>query len=93
MCYSAQVRQDYHDFVRIHGAVVDIKEYVRLYRNASGRRITKAMDASFKDPKTAEEREILKIIQERIRANAAAWQQELYKQRKRLADAERFPTH
>lgn len=89
MCYSAHVRQDYHDFVRIHGAVVDIKEYVRLYRNASGRRITKAMDASFKDPKTAEELEILQITQERNRANAAAWQQELFKQRKRLADAER----
>lgn len=89
MCYSAQVRQDYHDFVRMYGAVVDIKEFVRLYHNASGRRITRAMDASFKDPKTAEEREILQIIEERNRINAATWQQELFKQRKRLADAER----
>lgn len=89
MCYSAQVRQDYHDFVRMYGAVVDIKEFVRLYHNASGRRITKAMDASFKDPKTAEEREIRQIIDERNRSNTATWQQELFKQRKRLADAER----
>jgi putative SOS response-associated peptidase YedK len=89
MCYSAKVRQDYHDFERIYGAVVDIKEFVRLYHNASGRRITKAMDASFKDPQTAAEREILQIIEVRNRTNAATWQQELFKQRKRLADAER----
>ena len=89
MCYSAQVRQDYHDFVRVYGAVVDIKEFVRLYRNASSRRITKAMDASFRNPQTGDEREILGLIEERNRVNAAAWQRELFKQRKRLAEAER----
>lgn len=88
MCYSAQVRQDYHDFVRLHGAHVDIQEYVRLYR-ASAARITKAMDASFRNPQTAEEREIQRLIAERNRTNAARWQQELFKQRRRLADAER----
>ena len=92
MCYSAQIRQDYRKFIREVGARIDIAEFVRLYRDrkaGSKVRIPRAMDALFLQPATAAEREIAALIADFDRAETARLQQELFKQRKRLADAER----
>ncbi len=92
MCYSAQIRHDYAKFVRSYGAVIDIGEFVRLYWNrgqGAKLRIPKAMDAAFADPHTDEERQIAALVGQYDKAQASLLEQELFKQRKRLADAER----
>ena len=61
MCYSAQIRHDYNKFLRVYGAVIDIKEFVRLYWNrqqGAKTKIPKAMDAAFAQPQTDDERTI-----------------------------------
>lgn len=92
MCYSAQIRQDYAKFVRTYGAVIDIAEFVRLYWNrgqGAKLKMPKAMDAAFADPQSEEERRIRALIAQYDREQASTLEQEVFKQRKRLADAER----
>src|SRR4249919_1576368 len=92
MCYSAQIRHDYAKFVRTYGAVIDIAEFVRLYWNrgqGAKLKIPKAMDAAFVDPQSEQERRIQALIAQYDREQASALEQEVFKQRKRLADAER----
>jgi putative SOS response-associated peptidase YedK len=92
MCYSAQIRHDYNKFLRVYGAVIDIQEFVRLYWNrqqGAKTRIPKAMDAAFAQLQSDDERTIKALIDEYDREQASKLQQEVFKQRKRLADAER----
>lgn len=92
MCFSAMVHQKYRDFVRQFNAEIGIDEFVRLYLERASNpaiKIPKGMDANFLDQQTAEERQIRDLILAHDRAQAEKWQQELFKQRKRLADAER----
>lgn len=92
MCYSAQIRQDYRKFIREVGARIDIDEFVRLYwerKEGSKAKLPRAMDAMFAEPASDAERRIAQMIAEFDRAETARLEQELFKQRKRLADAER----
>jgi len=92
MCYSAQVWESYRNYLRKFGAEIDIREFIRLYgfRSEDARvKIPKAMDADFSDPRNDEERAIKACIDAFDRAQAMKFEQELFKQRKRLADAER----
>lgn len=92
MCYSAQIRQDFDRFVRAYGAEIDIATFVQLYweRHEGARiRTTKAMDATFQRAQSEEGKQVRSWIEEYDRAEAARLEQEIFKQRKRLADAER----
>jgi putative SOS response-associated peptidase YedK len=92
MCYSAQITQDYRRFIREVGARIDIAEFVRLYwdrRQGAKTKIPRAVDALFADPRSADERRIADMIHAHDRAEAARLEQEIFRQRKRLADAER----
>ena len=92
MCYSAEVQEDYRWYIRTFGAKISIADFVRLYtaRLADSKiRIAKAMDAAFSHPKTADERAIKALIDEYEASQAAKLQQEMFKQKKRLADAQR----
>ena len=92
MCYSAQIEANYKRYVRLFGADISLKEFVALYwTRAQGAkiRIPKAMDAAFAEPANADEREIARLIAEFNAQESARLEQELFKQRKRLADAER----
>lgn len=92
MCYSAQVRASYKRYVREFGADVSIKQFFRLYWDRSQGakiRIPKAVDAAFAEPETDEERKIKALIDAYDAEQASKLEQELFKQRKRLADAER----
>jgi putative SOS response-associated peptidase YedK len=92
MCYSAQVRASYKKYVREFGADVSLKQFFRLYwlRSQGAKiKIPKAMDAAFSEPETNEEREIKTLIDAFDAEQATKLEQELFKQRKRLADAER----
>lgn len=92
MCYSAQVRADFRKYVRAYGAHISIQDFYRLYwerRTNAKIRIPKAMDAAFADPQSEDERRIKALIDEFDAQQAARLEQELFKQKKRLADAER----
>ena len=92
MCYSAQIRKDFARFTREFGAVIDITEFVRLYwerSEGSKAKIPKALDAAFAEPATADERRIKELIDAWDKEQAGRLEQEVFKQRKRLADAQR----
>lgn len=92
MCYSAQIRADYRDYTRLFGAHLSIKEFVKLFygRQEARLKIPKALEAAFeRDASTPEELEIRGLIEAFKADRAMALEQELFAQRKRLADAER----
>lgn len=92
MCYSAQIWARYQQYVRAYGADISIGEFVQLYWNRSQGakvKIPKAMDAAFAEPHTPDERQISELIRAYDAEQATRLEQELFKQRKRLADAER----
>ena len=92
LCCSVQIKADYNKYVREFGADIDIKEFVRLYwdrAQGSKAKIPKAMDAAFAEPRSEDERRIRALIADFDRAQASTLEQEVFKQRKRLADAER----
>jgi putative SOS response-associated peptidase YedK len=92
MCYSAQIRSSYKDFVRHWGATISIKDFVRIYwLRSEGHKIKipKAVDALFSEPHTQDERAIREMIAQFNLQESTRFEQELFKQRKRLADAER----
>ena len=78
--------------MRLWGADVSMKDFVRLYWDrAQGAKIKipKAMDAAFAQPQTDEERQVKQLIDRFNAEQTSRLEQELFKQRKRLADAER----
>lgn len=92
MCYSAQVWEAYNAYVKAWGAHIDLLEFVRLYgaRALDPRiKIPKAMDSNFAMPGTDEERAIKGMIEDFNQAQMSKNEQELFKQRKRVADAQR----
>jgi putative SOS response-associated peptidase YedK len=95
VCYSAQIWASYRTYVRHWGADIGIKEFMRLYWNRSQGakiRIPKAMDAAFAHPANDDERQIKEMIDAYDRQQTTKLEQELFKQKKRLADAERTLT-
>ena len=92
MCYSAQVWADYRLDVRQYGAVLDIKEFYELFwrRGSDSKiKIPKAMEAAFRESKNEAEKQIKSAIEAFAAEQAVKLEQDLFKQRKRLADAER----
>jgi putative SOS response-associated peptidase YedK len=94
MCYSAQVVADYRKFVRKFGATMDIHEFARLFferaEGISKAKVPKAMEDAFRYPETDAERDINALIACFNTDESAKLEQQLFKQRKRLADAERI---
>ncbi len=92
MCYSAQVKADYKKYVQIFGAVMSIRDFYDTFwrRKEEGKiKVPKAMEDAFSDPQTDAEREIKSLIDAFKAEQATKFEQELFKQRRRLADAER----
>lgn len=92
MCYSALVWADYRRYIREFGAQLDIGSFYDLvWRRMSDPKIKipKAVEAAFMTPQTDQERAIKALIEEHAAAQATTYEQGLFAQRKRLADAER----
>ena len=91
MCYSAQIVADYRKYVKMFGAHMSIKEFAELYWEHGGRDLKAplAMEAAFSDAQTDDERRIQALIAEYNALRTTKLEQELFKQRRRLADAER----
>ena len=93
MCYSAQIWADYRLYVRQYGADIDFEEFYGLFsrRVSDSRiRIPKAMEAAFAEPRNAAQQPIKSAIDAFAAEHTAKLEQDLFKQRKRLADAERI---
>ena len=92
MCYSAQIWADYKRYVRDFGALLSIKEFFDLFwrRNEDPKiKIPKGTDKPFVEAADADGLEIKALIDAFAWEQATKFEQELFKQRKRLADAER----
>jgi putative SOS response-associated peptidase YedK len=93
MCYSARILADYRKYMRIYGAELSIREFVQLFwerRNVDPKaKIPKALVAAFSDPRSDDGIKIKALIDEFDVLQTADLERELFKQRKRLADAER----
>lgn len=92
MCYSAQIEADYRKYVKRYGADIDLATFVRLYweRSQGAKvKIPKAMDAAFANPQSPDEQRIHAMIEQFDAEQATKLQTDLFKQKKRLADAER----
>lgn len=92
MCYSAMIHASYRKHLRHYSADISLDDFYQLYwlRNQGGKqKIPKAMDAPFLVPENAEEKKIKGLIDEFTIAEANRIEEELFKQRARLADAER----
>ncbi len=94
MCYSAQVWADHRKFVRAFDASISVDDFYRTIwlrtNNPAGKiRLPKAMTAAFSDPGGDEDRGIRELIEAFDNAQATSLQQELFKQRRRLADSQR----
>lgn len=93
MCYSAQIEADYKKFVRNFGAVIDLNAFTAMWLRDAGKekrpKTPRALDLSFlrsDDPTTAK---IADEIRQWDQEEIAELETELFKQAKRLADAER----
>src|SRR5262245_9917401 len=94
VCYSARILADYRRYVRMFGANASLRDFVELFlRRQSDPEarilIPKGVEEAFADPKSDEEREAKRLIDVFRTQQATKFEQELFKQRKRLADAER----
>lgn len=92
MCYSAQIQADYRKFVRMFGATMSIKEFAQLFferADGSKAKIPKAMEDAFSEPQSDAEREVKALIDRFNADQVTKLEQDLFKQRARLADAER----
>lgn len=88
MCYSAQVYEGFKKYVRLHGADIDIHQYVKLYvdrRNGLKVKTPKAIDEWV----AAESAKIAVELEDWKRAEAQRLEPELFEQVKRVADNER----
>lgn len=92
MCYSAEVWADYRNYLKqFPEATTDIKLFVELYVRKRSRNLKTPlmMDRAFAKPHGEQEQEIHDLIVQSNDEKVAQWEQELFKQAKRLADAKR----
>lgn len=95
MCYSAQVVDAWRACTRLYGAGLSLIDFARLYgfrlsaERSPGIKLPRAVDVVFADAQDRIGQAIANDIAEFDRRQVTAWQQELFKQRTRLADAQR----
>lgn len=91
MCYSAEAWADYDRYVKEFGAELSMRDFAKAYgyKPIRKRKRPKAMDDAIRRGQSDEERAIAAIINDDRREALLEWQAELFKQRKRLVDAER----
>jgi putative SOS response-associated peptidase YedK len=92
MCYSAKVEQSIRDLARHFAATLDYSEVERLMmERLAGRpiRLARGFEWNFSNPRSAEERRIHELDADYRSKKSAELEQEVFKQKKRLGDAER----
>ncbi len=90
MCYSAEFKAEYRTYLQ-YGGRLDIEEFARLFgdRFDFPIKIPKRMEAWFDQVEDAGAEAVREKIAQYRKQRATELEQELFKQKKRLADAER----
>lgn len=91
MCYSAQIRQIEREYFRL-GIKLDYSEAERIFlqRKADPRvKVPRAFEAYFNEPRNEDEKRINALIADYRATTSTTLQQDIFRQAKRLADAER----
>jgi putative SOS response-associated peptidase YedK len=92
MCYSAQIQAAYLQYLKRTGAEMDIDQFVEIFGarvTDSGIRIPRAVERWFDTPRNEKEQRIKASIDQYRGAETTRLEQDLFAQKKRLADAER----
>jgi putative SOS response-associated peptidase YedK len=92
MCYSAKVWQKIKEYMRYRGVKLRYDQYELLFHRRltdPGLRIPRGFQDNFAHPENDQERRIKALIDDYRNKTATQWEQELFKQKKRLADAQR----
>src|SRR5215216_3697179 len=92
MCYSAQIQQAYLAYLKRTGAEMDIDQFVEIFGarvSDSSIRIPRAVERWFDSPKNEKEQRVKALIDQHRAAETTKLEQEVFAQKKRLADAER----
>ncbi len=95
MCYSAQIESDYRKYLRVFGTddPLSLDDFIKKYwwrqHEFPSMKIPKAVDAWFARPRNGDEQKIATFIEDFNNKEIAKLEQEVFKQKKRLADAER----
>ena len=92
MCYSALVLQAYAEYVRTMGASPDLEQFERLFEQrltSKAIRIPRGFERNFDNPKSPPEKRIRELIDQHRATQTTNFEQELFAQRRRLADAQR----
>ena len=89
MCYSAQIHSDYKKMVRLHGPIMDLDAFARLWIRENGHereRIPKGVIDTVGPLLPAD---VHAVFDRRFAEDQAGWEAERFKQAKRKADNER----
>jgi putative SOS response-associated peptidase YedK len=92
MCYSAKVTQSLKDYLRIAGASADmaqIEQIVQERLTNKAIRFPRGFERNFDNPNSAEEQRIRTLLDQHRAAATTKFEQEVFAQKKRLADAQR----
>jgi putative SOS response-associated peptidase YedK len=92
MCYSAQIQAAYLTYLKRTGAEMDIDQFIEIFgarASDSSIRIPRAVERWFDHPQNDPQQRIKALIDQHRAAETTRLEQELFTQRKRLADAER----
>jgi putative SOS response-associated peptidase YedK len=92
VCYSAQIEADYRKYLKTFGAHMDFQEFALLFRaraQGSKLKVPKALEDAFAAGESDAERDIRAFIDEYNAQLSTQFEQDLFKQRERLAKAER----
>jgi putative SOS response-associated peptidase YedK len=92
MCYSAQLVEQNPRYLRETGARINLEAFAKRYgHQPQGKRLKRprATDALFDEPQSAAETALRDRIADDQRAQGAAWEADLFRQRRRQADAQR----
>jgi putative SOS response-associated peptidase YedK len=96
MCYSAMVEQQFKVFQRWKNSRLESGMFEDLFRRRvedDSIKIARALEANYANPGTDQDRRIAQYIKEYYTRKTAEWQADLFRQKKRLADAERSLQH
>jgi putative SOS response-associated peptidase YedK len=92
MCYSAKVQQHLRSLAKRFGADVDSALFEQLFERRltdEDIKVARALESNFDEPRDAVERRIHEHIEAHRKAIGGRWETDLFKQKKRLADAQR----
>ena len=92
MCYSARVQQHLRSLARRFGADVDWPIFEQFFERRltdSGLKVARALERNFDAPATDVEQRIHAHIHAYRQTIATKWETDLFRQKKRLADAQR----